>query len=72
MKLDQELQDYLDKNNLTVDVIGFRPAVFDREGNVICMGGTVHTAVRKAIWLSSICPHYYACERKGPVSEPRS
>lgn len=50
MKLAKELQDYLDRNGLIVDVVGLKVAVIDGEGKVICTGATIHTTVKKAIW----------------------
>lgn len=55
MKLDWELQEYLDANGLTAMFDGERFEVSDKDGRVICTGATVHTAVRKAVWLNA-CP----------------
>ncbi|CAK7009916.1 MAG: hypothetical protein MESAZ_00406 [Saezia sanguinis] len=52
MKLANNLLRFLDRNGLTVHFNGSRIAVHDREGKVICTGATVHTAVRKAVWLN--------------------
>lgn len=55
MKLAKNLLSYLDRHNLTVDLNGSRVIVLDPEGKAICTGATVHTAVRKAMWLC-VCP----------------
>lgn len=51
--LAKELQDYLDRNGLTVDVVGNQIAVIDHEGKVITTGATIHTAVKKVIWCNA-------------------
>lgn len=55
MGIANELQSYLDRNRLTVELNGVKYEVIDKEKKVICRGVTFQMAVRKAIWLSA-CP----------------
>lgn len=58
MKVAQELRDFLERNHLAVDLVDGRPAVLNEDGTVICTGTTVHTALRKAVLLSTCLCHF--------------
>jgi len=55
MELANDLQNYLDENNLTVDFDGSRVTVLDQKGKVVCTGINTDIAVCKAMMLSE-CP----------------
>lgn len=55
MKLDWRLQDYLNSNELKVELVGARFGVRNKEGKVVCTGVSALIAVRKYILINT-CP----------------
>ena len=71
VKIAKELQNYLDRNGLIVNVIGSKVAVIDGDGKIIITGATVHTAVKKAIWQNlCFCEDHESRRVRKKMGEP--